>query len=106
MHGARQAAKGILEGGLCLLELVKLLHTVQDRLLRGLLHLACQKEFIENHVHLVEVEYQVELTHVSEELVEQLDKEVDRLKVEQLVVVDVDAQGEKEPGIPPVYELV
>ena len=56
--------------------------------------------------HLVEVEHKIELAHVAKELVEQLDKEMDRLEVEQLVVAHIDAQGEEEAGVPAVDELV
>ena len=87
-------------------ELVELLHAVQDRLLRRLLHLAREEELVQDHVDLVKVEDKVELAHVPEELVEELDEEVDRLEVEQLIVVHVHAQREKEPGVPPVDELV
>ena len=87
-------------------KLVELLHPVQDRLLARLLHLAREEELVEDHVHLVEVEDEVELAHVPEELVEQLDEEVDRLKVDELVVLRVDAQREEEAGVPAVDELV
>ena len=55
---------------------------------------------------LVEVKDQVQLAHVAKELVEQLDEEVDRLKVKQLVVAHVHAQCEEEAGVPSVNELV
>lgn len=75
-------------------------------LLRGFLHLARQEELVQDHVDLVEVEDQVQLAHIAEELVEQLDEEVDRLEVEQLVVIHIDAKGEEQPGITAVDELV
>ena len=79
---------------------------MQDRLLRRLLHLSREEEFIKDHVHLVKVEDEVELAHIAKELVEELDEEVDRLEVEQLVVGHVDAQREEEARVPPVDELV
>ena len=94
------------ERALPLVELVELLDAVQDRLLRRLLHLAREEELVEDHVDLVEVEDEVELAHVAKELVEELDEEVDRLEVEQLVVGHVDAQREEEARVPPVDELV
>jgi hypothetical protein len=36
-------------------------------------------------------------------LVEDLDKEVDRLEARELVVVDVDAEGEEETGVAPGF---
>ena len=75
-------------------------------MLGGLLHLAREEELVEDHVDLVEVEDEVELAHVAKELVEELDEEVDRLEVEQLVVGHVDAQREEEARVPPVDELV
>jgi hypothetical protein len=56
--------------------------------------------------HLVKVEDEVELAHVAEELVEQLDEKVDGLKVQELVVVHVNGQREEEAGVPAVDELV
>ena len=94
------------ERALPLVELVELLDAVQNRLLRRLLHLAREEELVEDHVDLVEVEDEVELAHVAKELVEELDEEVDRLEVEQLVVGHVDAQREEEARVPPVDELV
>ena len=94
------------DGARLLIELVELLHAVEDRLLRRLLHLAREEELVEDHVDLVEVEDEVELAHVAKELVEELDEEVDRLEVEQLVVGHVDAQREEEARVPPVDELV
>ena len=35
-----------------------------------------------------------------------LDKVVDRLHVPQIVVVNVNAQAEEQPGVPPVDDLV
>ena len=49
--------------------LVELLHAMEDGLFGGLLHLAREEELVEDHVHLVEVEDQVELAHVAKELV-------------------------------------
>ena len=50
--------------------------------------------------HLMEVEDQVELAHVAKVTVEHLDKVVDRLQDDELVVVVVDAGEKIERGIP------
>ena len=89
---------------------------MQDRLLGGFLHLAREEELIEDHVDLVEVEDEVELANVAKELIaggggdhagestrtyvggrgaggggrggalQELDEEMDGLKVHELVV--------------------
>ena len=78
----------------------------QNNLLARLLNLPRQENLVQDRIHLVEVEDQVQLAHVAEEGVEHLDEEVDGLEVGQLVVIRVDARAEKEPRIPPVHELV
>ena len=84
---------------------------MQDRLLGGFLHLAREEELVEDHVDLVEVEDEVELANVAKELIagsggdhagestrggragggpggalQELDEEMDGLKVHELVV--------------------
>ena len=87
---------------------------MQDGLLGGLLDLAREEELVEDHVDLVEVEDEVELAHVPKELIaggggshagentrtyvggragggrggalQELDEEMDRLEVHELVV--------------------
>lgn len=55
---------------------------------------------------LVEVEDDVQFAHVGEVRLEQLDKEVDRLEGQQLVVVDVHSEGEEQARVSPVDKLV
>lgn len=78
----------------------------QHHLLTRLLNLPSQKNLIQNGIHLVKVEHQVQLAHVAEEGVEHLDEEVDRLEVGELVVVGVDTRAKEEPCVPPVDDLV
>ena len=89
---------------------------MQDGLLGGLLDLAREEELVEDHVDLVEVEDEVELAHVPKELIaggggshagestrtyvggrgaggggrggalQELDEEMDRLEVHELVI--------------------
>lgn len=89
-----------------LLQLVQVLQPRQDDLLTRLLDLAGQEDLVQDGVDLVEVEDQVQLAHVAEEGVQDLDKEVDGLEVGQLVVVGVDAGAEEEAGVPAVDDLV
>ena len=78
----------------------------EDDLLGGLLDLTGEEDLVEDGVDLVEVEDEVELADVAEEGVEDLDEEVDRLEVGQLVIVGVDAGAEEKPRVPPVHDLV
>jgi len=78
----------------------------QNNLLARLLNLAGQEHLVQDGIHLVEVEDQVELADVAEEGVEHLDEEVDRLEEGQLVVVGVDAGAEEEARVPAVDDLV
>jgi len=89
-----------------LLQLIQVLQPRQHDLLARLLDLAGEEHLVEDRVHLVEVEDEVQLAHVPEEGVEHLDEEVDRLEVRELVVVGVDARAEEEPRVPPVDDLV
>jgi hypothetical protein len=75
-------------------------------LLARLLDLAREEDLVEDGVHLVEVEDEVELADVAEEGVEDLDEEVDGLEVGELVVVCVDAGAEEEPRVAAVDDLV
>lgn len=56
--------------------------------------------------YLVEVENQIKLTDIAEEMVQNLNEQVDAFKVSQLIVCYVNAQGEKQPSISPVYNLM
>lgn len=78
----------------------------QNNLLARLLNLAGKKDLVENSIHLVKVEDEVELADVSEEGIEDLDEEVDGLEKSQLVVVCVDAGAEEEPCVAAVDDLV
>lgn len=78
----------------------------QNDLLARLLNLARKKDLVEDGIHLVKVEDEVELADVSEEGVEDLDEEVDGLEEGELVVVCVDAGAEEEAGVAAVDDLV
>lgn len=55
--------------------------------------------------HLVEIEDQIQFTHIAEEGIENLDKEVYRLQISQLVVVGVDTYAEEQSGVASVDYL-
>jgi hypothetical protein len=56
--------------------------------------------------YLVEVEDQIQLTHVAEVVIKDLHKQVDGLQGGQLVVRHIDAHREEQASIPPVHDLV
>ena len=87
----------------------ELLHrgqTLADLKLTRLHDLARHDDLVENGVDLLEVEHNVQLAHVLEVRVEGLHKEVDELQHNELVVMDVDADGEEETCVAPVDDLV
>eukprot|EP00429_Kryptoperidinium_foliaceum_P079020 CAMPEP_0176223902 /NCGR_PEP_ID=MMETSP0121_2-20121125/20982_1 /TAXON_ID=160619 /ORGANISM="Kryptoperidinium foliaceum, Strain CCMP 1326" /LENGTH=214 /DNA_ID=CAMNT_0017563147 /DNA_START=30 /DNA_END=671 /DNA_ORIENTATION=+ len=87
-------------------ELVHGLHRRDDVLRRGVGDLPGQEELVQDVVHLVKVEDEVQFAHISEVAVEDLHEQVDQLQGAQLVVVDVHAEDEEHAGIPPIDDLV
>lgn len=71
-----------------------------------LLDLAREEHLVEDSVHFVKVEDQIEFADVAEEGVENLDKEVDGLEIGQFIVVGVDARAEEETCVATVDDLV
>jgi hypothetical protein len=61
------------------LQFVQMLQPGQDNLFGRLLNLARQKHLIQYGINLVEIKHQVQLAHVPEELIQNLDKKVDSL---------------------------
>ena len=55
--------------------------------------------------YLVEVEHQIQLTHIPKESVQYLHKEVYSLQVCELVIIRIDASAEEQPCVPPVHNL-
>lgn len=78
----------------------------QHHLLARLLNLARQKDLVEDGVHLVKVEDEIELADIAEEGIEHLDEEVDGLEEGELIVVCVDAGAEEEARVAAVDDLV
>lgn len=64
-----------------LFQLIQMLEPCQNDLLARLFDLAREEHLIEDCVHLVKVEDQIQLADIAEEGVEDLDKEVDGLEV-------------------------
>jgi len=56
-------------------------------------------------VYLVKVEDEIQLTDISKEGIEDLDKEVNGLQVCKLVIVGIDTQTKEETGVTTVHNL-
>jgi hypothetical protein len=56
--------------------------------------------------YLVEVENQIQLTHITEELIQNLNKEMNTFKICQLIVRDVHTHGEEETSIPTINHFM
>lgn len=54
---------------------------------------------------LVKIKHQVQLAHIAEERIENLDEKVDGLEICKLVVVGVDADTEEQTGVASVDNL-
>lgn len=78
----------------------------QNGLLARLLYLAGQEDLVENGIDFVKVEDEIELGDIAEEGVEDLDEEMDSLKVGEFVVVCVDTDAEEEASVAAVDDFV
>lgn len=74
--------------------------------LRRLHRFPADHHLVQDLVHLVEVEDQVELAHAPEVLVQHLHEQVYELKHRKFVVFLVHAEREEEPRVASVYQLV
>ena len=59
-----------------------------------------------HRLYLVEVEDKIELAHVAEVMVQNLHKQMDALKIGELIVSHVHTHGEIQASISPVDDLV
>ena len=93
----------------CLFDLTSQENLIQDSVNLQCLSFDIQMFIAVNHqpneTHLVEVEDQIKLAHVSEERIQNLDEEVYRLQVCQFVIVCVDACAEEQPSVSSVHYL-
>jgi hypothetical protein len=89
-----------------LFQFIQMLQPRQNNLLTRLLNLPRQKHLVEDSIDLVKVEHQIQLTHIPEERIQHLDKEVYRLQVRELIVVGIDARAEEQSCIAAVDDLV
>jgi hypothetical protein len=63
------------------------------------------QQLVQNIVRLVEVEYEVQLTHIAKVHVQRFYKEVDDLQYQQLIVAGINTGEKVEAGIALVHEL-
>ena len=91
---------------------LKHFNLIYDAAFRCFCHLTPNQQLIDNSVHLVEIEDDVQFTHVPEILVQGFHQQVDQLsypniyfKVEKLVVIEVDAEGKVQASIPLVDDF-
>ena len=75
-------------------------------LFAAFLRLAAQNELVQDHENLVEVVNQVNLLDVVEVVVENLHEQVHQLQASELVVVDIDAEGEVQARVFTIHDLV
>ena len=57
------------------------------------------------HTNLVKVEHQIQLTHIPEELIQDLDEKVKGLQIGQLVVIGVDTRAKEEACVATIDDL-
>ena len=88
------------------LVVVSTLHRPINCQFASLHNLTADDHFVENLIDFVEVEDEIELAHTPEVLVKHLHEQVDEFKHGQLVVLGIDTQSEKEPRVPPIYNLM
>lgn len=81
-------------------------HSLDNGLFAGFLQLSSKYELVQNKVDLLKIENQIQLTYIAEEMVKNLHKQVDTFKVHELIVSNVNTQGEEETRISPVYYFV
>jgi hypothetical protein len=109
-----------------LLKLVEMLQPRENDLLGGLLDLAGQEDFVEDgidlshsslaigertfsltqhRIYLIEIEDQIQFTHIPKELIQHLDEEMYRLQICQLIVVLIYTRTEEQTRIATVDDL-
>lgn len=84
---------------------VLLTYASQDIFLAAFLQFAGQKEFIQDEVCFLEIEYNVQLAHVSIVFVHLLDITMNDLEGDQFVISRIAPRNEEERGIATVDDL-
>jgi len=79
---------------------------MQDYRLRCFLDFSSEKQLINDHVNLVEVENKVELTDVPKEVIKDFNHQMNAFEISKLIVVDVDTKRKVESSIAAVNDLV
>lgn len=82
-----------------ILKTVLLTYAAEDIFLAAFLHLSCQKEFIEDKIGLLEVEYDIKFAHIAIIFVHLFNVTVHNLESDQFVVGGRAACDEEKGGI-------
>lgn len=85
---------------------VEQLHSVDDLLFTAFTDFTSDDELVENCIHFVELQKEVELSDLSEVLIHNFDEEVDCLQNAELVVCCINAHAHEESGVWSVDDLI
>lgn len=72
-----------------------MIKTSQHNVFARFLNLTSQKDFVQNGIHLVEIEHKIQFANVAKESIENFDEKVNGFQISQLVVISVDAHTEE-----------
>jgi hypothetical protein len=56
--------------------------------------------------HFIEIEHQIQLTHIPKETIQHLHEKMYSLQIRQFVIVRIDAGAEEESSVSSVYDLI
>ena len=88
------------------LVVVSALHSSIDCKFAGLHDFTADDHLVEDLVHLVEVEDEIEFAHAAKVLVQYLDEQVDEFKHGKFVVLSIYAQCEEKSRVAPIHNLM
>ena len=88
------------------LVVVGALHSSVDCQFAGLHDFSADDHLVEDLVHLVEVEDEIEFAHAAEVLVQHFHEQVDEFKHGKFVVLSIYAQCEEKSRVPPIHYLM
>ena len=88
------------------LVVVGALHSSVDCQFAGLHDFSADDHLVEDLVHLVEVEDEIEFAHAAKVLVQHFHEQVDKFKHGKFVVLSIYAQCEEKSRVPPIHYLM
>lgn len=87
-------------------QFLQLLESCQNDVFTCFFDLTRQEHFIQNSIHFVKVEHEVQLTYIVKEGVKDLDKQMDGFQICEFVVVGVHAYTKEETSVTSIHYLV